>query len=146
MPRKKPLKEFTPPDNVLIIYSGGNKNFDQDTIKESFVQRVIGPHVLRHNQKNALLFIDSAPCHKPSGVKTKLNQFNIDLEMIPPRMTGLVQPADVSWFRSVKAVYKKNWTNWYSYNDHAFTKSGNLKSPGYVNVSFEFILIKIVCI
>ena len=76
-------------------------------MKESFVQRVIGPHLLRHNQKNALLFIESAPGHKPSGVKTKLNQFNTDLEMIPPRMTVLVQPADVRWFRSVKAVYKK---------------------------------------
>ena len=51
-------------------------------------------------------------------------------------MTSLVQPADVSWFKSIKADYCNRWTNWFTSNDIAFTKEGNLKSPGYTNVSF----------
>ena len=129
------MKNYTPPDNVLIIYNGNKNSFDQNTIKDGFIQRVLGPHVMIHNQRKSLLFLDNATCHKTADVKTKLDEFKIDLEMIPPRMTGLVQPADVGWFRSIKAHYIRKWSNWYSTKDHAFTKAGNLKSPGYINVS-----------
>ena len=124
----------------MVIYNGHNSSFDQENIKDCFIQRVIGPHVLRENQTNSVLFLDNAPCHKTLSVKEKLDEFKIKLEMIPPRMTRLVQPADVSWFRSIKSEYHKQWTNWYINNDHAFTKAGNLKSPGYINVgAFNFI-------
>ena len=58
--------------------------------------------------------------------------------MVPARMTGLVQPADVGWFKSIKASYHRSWTDWYCNNDHAFTAAGNLKSPGYVNVNIAY--------
>lgn len=107
---------------------------NQSTIKDCFIKRLIGPHVLRQNQSKSLLFLDNATCHTTPSVRKKLNNFKIKLEMIPPRMTGIVQPADVGWMKSIKAEYHRKWTNWYIHNDHAFTKAGNLKSPGYVNV------------
>ena len=58
IPRKRPLKDFAPPDNVLVVYNGNKKTFDSDTINSCFIQRVIGPHVLRHNHEKSLLYID----------------------------------------------------------------------------------------
>ena len=115
-------------------YSGSKKTFIQDTIKDNFIQRILGPEVLSQNHKKSVLYLDNATCHTTVGVKSKLEEFNIQLQMVPARMTGLVQPADVGWFKSIKAGYYRSWTDWYCNNDHAFTAAGNLKSPGYVNV------------
>jgi hypothetical protein len=120
----------------LVVYNGYKKTFDSNTINNCFIQRVLGPHVLRQNQLKSLIFLDSAPCHRTASVKSKFEEFKINLQLLPPRMTSLVQPADVSWFKSIKASYSRSWTSWFTSNDIAFTKEGNLKSPGYANVSF----------
>ena len=78
-----------------------------NTINSCFIQRVIRPHVFRQNLK-------PAPYHKKASVKTNLDQFNINLQFFPLRMTRLVQPADVSWFKSIKSEYCKKWTTWYT--------------------------------
>jgi len=57
------------------------------------------PHIMRHNQTKPLLFLDSAPCHKTTQVQDALEENNIDYELIPPRMTNLVQPQDVSFIK-----------------------------------------------
>ncbi|CAF1007838.1 unnamed protein product [Brachionus calyciflorus] len=43
VPRKRPLKDFNPPQNVVIIYKP-NGTFDSETIKTDFLQRVFLPH------------------------------------------------------------------------------------------------------
>ena len=70
VPRKTPLKNFTTPDNVIIVYSGSKKTFDQNTIKDCFIQRLLGPEVLRQNHKKSVLYLDNATCHTTSGVKS----------------------------------------------------------------------------
>jgi len=47
-------------------------------------------------------------------------------------MTDLIQPADVSWFSSIKKGYNKYWNDWYISSNKTYTASGNMKSPGYV--------------
>ncbi len=41
------------------------------------------------------LIIDSARCHKTVKVRDKCRELNIKHFLIPPRLTGLLQPADV---------------------------------------------------
>lgn len=69
IPRKKPLKKFNPPANVVLAYTGSKSTFNQEVINEQFVDRVILPNMLRGKQGKALLYIDSAPCHKTKSVK-----------------------------------------------------------------------------
>ena len=130
MPRKKPLRDFVPPTNCLVVYKSKG-TVDSDIICESFLQRILVPHILRKNIKNPILLLDQAKCDMSLRVKLKLAENNIRLELVPPRMTGIVQPADVCWFSSLKKHYHRLWSEWFQNDPKAFTKSGNLKSPGY---------------
>ena len=58
---------------------------------------------------------------------------NLGIEdiLIPPRMTPAFQPADVSWFKSLKGEYHNKWNDWYLNSPKSFTAKNNLKSPGY---------------
>lgn len=46
----------------------------------------------------------------------------------------MLQPADVSWMRSLKVAYYEKWTAWMRNSPRSFTASGNLRSPGYVKI------------
>jgi hypothetical protein len=82
VPRKKPLKNFTPPENVIIVYSGSKKSFNQDTIKDSFIQRILSPEVLRQNHKKSVLYLDNATCHTTVGVKSKLENVKMYINVL----------------------------------------------------------------
>lgn len=89
-----------------------------------------------------LILLDAYGTHvKFVQEKGKLyEQKNVYLKIIPPKMTGLLQPLDVTVNRS----FQQNYND--LYNDHltaainskdesARTKSGNVKMPGYQQVS-----------
>jgi hypothetical protein len=133
VPRATELPNFTPPDNVLVIYKS-NATFNSDVINDVFLNRIIVPHVQRFNLQNSTVFLDSAPCHKTDTVKQKFTEAGIVRELIPPRFTNLLQPADVSWFASLKKRLHERWTNWYVNDEKSFTKQQNLRSPGYANI------------
>jgi hypothetical protein len=63
------------------------------------------------------------------GLVEKFSQHNISIEFIPPRLNNLLQPADV--FVSLKDAYRQERTNWFIFDDKAFTRYGNLRNPGY---------------
>jgi hypothetical protein len=46
-------------------------------------------------------------------------------------MTGLLQPADVSWMRPLKLKFRDRWHNWLINEPRSLTKHGNWRSPGY---------------
>jgi hypothetical protein len=99
IPRKTPLPNYIPPNNVIVHYKENSNTFDSDVISNGVLQRIIYPQILVNNQKNPLLIMDSAPCHKTKEVREKCEEFGINLLLIPPRMTQLVQPCDVSIFK-----------------------------------------------
>ena len=130
IPRKKELKNFSVPSNVVLVYkpSGtfNSKVFQNDVIRRSFL-----PFIMQNRQKKPILYLDSAPCHTCSETLKFLEDLNIEYSFIPPRLTSLVQPADVCWLKSFKKHYYEKWSNWFL-NDHkSFTKNCNLKSPGF---------------
>ena len=46
-------------------------------------------------------------------------------------MTNILQPADVCWFRSIKAQFNTKWNEWIINEDKTYTAHGNPRSPGY---------------
>ena len=59
--------------------------------------------------------------------------------LVPPRTTAFCQPADLMWIRELKKKYHAKWSSWWLSDTKAFTKAGNLKSPGYVRAMRWFI-------
>lgn len=78
-----------------------------------------------------LLIIDSAGYHLTSKVKKICDELNIKLLFIPPRLTRLLQPADVCWFASLKKQYHKLWNHWFIHGEKTITRFDNVRSPGY---------------
>jgi len=134
IPRVNPLKNYTVPSNVIVYYKKGSKTFDSNVITEGVIRRALFPHLLRNNLKRPLLFIDSAPCHLTTQVRDELNHHNIDTIVVPPRMTNLLQPLDVSIMKSFKSKYHAKWTDWYLNSDKSFTRNGNMRSPPYATI------------
>ena len=50
---------------------------------------------------------------------------------IPAGLTGLLQPADVCWFKNLKVIYIKYWNIWFETGKKYLTKHGNVCGPGY---------------
>ena len=91
-------------------------------------------HVLRSGFNNAVLLWDNAPCHLTAEVKENLDKSKVTPIMVPPRMTGLLQPADVCWFRSFKLAFRREYMDWFVNEPKTFTKFENMRSPSYVSV------------
>lgn len=135
IPRKNPLKApFKCPDSVVILYKPKSKTFDTNIMKGSFLQNIIRPYMLRHNKSRVLLHLDNSPVHKRSDLLSAFKQNGVEVSYFPARMTSLLQPADVGWFRSLKAQYHSKWQEWYLSSPKSFTTASNLKSPGYAKV------------
>lgn len=107
-------------------------------ISEQFLQRILLPNILRKDQKNPVLFLDQATCHTARMTREEFARNNVGLQFIPKRMTGLLQPPDVSWFSSMKRQYQRLWTDWLVSGEHGVTKNGNLIGPGYERVNLKF--------
>ena len=134
LPRKKPLNNFQCPDNVIIHYQKGTNSFTAAVMNDVYLTRIFSPHIRRRDHKHAQLFLDQAPYHKARSVVDKFKNEDINIHFIPACLTDLLQPADVGWFHTVRCEYRNKWTGWYITSAKAWTKQGNLKSPGYALV------------
>jgi len=133
LPRKKPLKNWVPPNNVEIVY-GTKGTFNESIISDHFIPKVL---VDFKNQKclhRLNLIFDQAPCHTTARAKASFNNASVNLNWVPKRMTSILQPADVAWMRPLKVAYFKKWNDWLINAPISYTQAGNRKSPGYALV------------
>jgi hypothetical protein len=63
------------------------------------VAEIVQPYMTGDQIGKSAILLDSARFHNTKSVKEKLDQLSIKKISVPPRMTNLLQPADVSWFR-----------------------------------------------
>ena len=82
-----------------------------------------------------LLVFDSARSHISNLVKTFLHAKGILFAVIPGGLTGLLQPADVVWFKQLKADLTVSIDEWKSNDGHFFTRGGNVKPPTNADLS-----------
>jgi hypothetical protein len=130
IPRKTPLPNFQPPPNVCIIYKQ-SATFDQHVICQ-YLDTIIKPYMISKDFDKLAILLDSAKCHSTAPVMNKLKELNVLKVQIPARMTNLLQPADVCWFRTLKQKYYVLWNTWFLLGNHTFTRNDNARSPGYV--------------
>ncbi|RNA01384.1 pogo transposable element with KRAB domain isoform X2, partial [Brachionus plicatilis] len=124
IPRTNELENYTPPANIRILYKS-TTTFNEDTICE-YLETIMS------NRKGSFLYLDSARCHITTSVKDMFNRLDLEQFIIPPRMTNILQPADVSWFAKVKKADCAKWSQWSRNSPKTYTIHGNSKSPGYV--------------
>ena len=126
IPRKNEFSDYTPPDNVEVMYKGSqDSTFDESVVIE-YLKRIVLSYKLGRRLDKVLLIVDSARCHLTKNVKDYCEQNSIILQYIPPRFTNLLQPADVCWFSSIKKKYSEKWTDWFLFEE----KTYNARSPG----------------
>lgn len=119
------MENFQPPDNVCVIYN----------TKATFNEEIICYYLSMAfaDKPNSVLIYDSARCHLTNSVAARARELGISRVIIPPRTTNLLQPADVSWFATIKRAYCSRWTEWAVNEPKSTTAAGNTRSPGYVN-------------
>ncbi len=129
IPRKKPLKNFVPPKNVRVVYATSG-TFNYSVINEAFIQGVLNHYMHIGDFKKLHLVIDQATCHTSKETQNCLAQHNIKVLYVPKR-TSYLQPADISWMRTLKAAYHVRWNNWMMNEPHTVTAQGNIRSPDF---------------
>ncbi len=139
IPRKNPLKKLCCPSNVVIVSNSKSQTFDTEVIQNIFIRQILLPHMGRHKKQRILLHLDNSPVHKRKDIMEIFRANSIEVSYLPARMTSLLQPADVGWFRSLKSQYHKRWQVWYLNAPKAFTSRHILKSPGYFGY-FYYVL------
>ena len=83
----------------MIVVYGTHGIFNDNIIPEASLTRVIEPYMSEKQVPHLYLFIDHAHCQLTGKVKTSLTARNIKAELIPKRLTNLLQPDDVAWMR-----------------------------------------------
>jgi hypothetical protein len=133
VPRKTELSNYEPPENVVLVYKTG-ATFDQYQVAD-YLDLVIKKFINNRRLETGkfTMFIDSAKCHLTQTVSAKYSEINVNRMFIPPRMTNLLQPADVAWFANIKKAYNSKWCEWFMTADKTYTKNNNMRSPGYAN-------------
>ena len=76
LPRVTPLPNYTPPDNVIVLYKSSG-SFDESVI-QSYLSSVVKSYMLQHSFEKCQLYIDHATCHTTQKVKETSTSLNID--------------------------------------------------------------------
>ena len=130
IPRKKPLKDFVCPANIVIVY-GTKGNFNSQVMVENFMPAILDPYIVRKRLNKLYLLLDQAPCHLTAQVQAAFQQRPIKHKYVTKRGTNMLQPADVAWMHVFKLGYFNKWQQWMINEPKSFTPAGNLRSPGY---------------
>jgi hypothetical protein len=144
--KKVPKKEKFPTGIHIMVSSKGSVNTDlmNDWRTSVYAKRPGGLFLNCHTKRSngpkfrTLLVIDSATPHRNIGFKKSMAKYNdTKVEIIPSGMTPLIQPADLSWNRSVKSSIKRQWSEWMAAPKDSIelNKSGAIKRPSYALVA-----------
>lgn len=67
IPRKNPLKDFTPPSNVRVVY-GTSGTFNHKIIEEQFLTRMVKQYRINHDLTKVHLVWDQSTSHTSKEV------------------------------------------------------------------------------
>jgi transposase-like protein len=130
IPRANPIPNLQVPANIMVIFRKSG-TFNTEVMMQNYIDQILRPHLMKNGIKDPVVFLDKAPCHRKLALIDYCAKHGIKIMHIPAHLTGLLQPADVSWLRTIKLGYENCWTQWFQKDPMAFSKFGNLMSPGY---------------
>ena len=82
-----------PPDVVVRMNKDG---WMTEELMIDWLDTIWGQRIIEHGKKRSLFVVDSLRGHLTQSVKSKCEEQNLTLAVIPGRLTSLVQPLDVS--------------------------------------------------
>lgn len=83
-----------------------------------------------------LLVMDRHASHVHESTKAALKtRHNTAVQLIPPGMTCVLQPVDVSWNKSMKSKVRAMWDEWLEQGEQEFTRTGKRKRARYDTVA-----------
>ncbi len=86
--------------------------FDETTMLD-WVNKVLKPYVATAPVVIIpILFLDSFKVHLLGSIADAIQGLGVELEIIPPGCTGLVQPIDIGINKPFKANMRKIYTEW----------------------------------
>ena len=92
-----------------------------------WVNKIVTPYRLSNGWDSIYLIYDSAKCHLTPSVRTHLDKNNVLLTEVKPRLTNLIQPADVVLFAPYKKSYHFAWNDWFINAPKSYTCHGKFK-------------------
>ena len=94
------------PANMHLSHS--KSGWNNGVIFLEYITDVYHPHIIKQNIKlPVILFVDGHSSHVTLDVYDKCEELKIMLVRLLPNATYLMQPADVSCFKSLKVIWKK---------------------------------------
>jgi hypothetical protein len=144
--KKVPKKERFPKGIKIMVSAKGSVNGDlMNEWRTSVYKGRPGGYFFNFRLKRTngpkyrtLLAIDAATPHRSNQFKKLMaKHHDTRVEIIPSGMTPLLQPADLSWNRSVKSSVKKQWSEWMGSpkDPKELNKKGIAKRPAYALVA-----------
>ena len=84
----------------------------------------------------ALLILDRHASHLHRDVLSAMSQQHQTRALfVPPGMTPILQPCDVSWNKPFKDAMRRKWKTWLVEGEKEYTRAGNRRSASYKQVA-----------
>jgi hypothetical protein len=84
-----------------------------ETLMLTWIEQSLAPHVANAPDGIIpLLFLDSFSVHLMGSVHRAINDLGVEVVMIPPHCTGVVQPVDVGYNKPFKGLIRDQYEEW----------------------------------
>lgn len=103
-------------------YNRSKNGWFDSQIFEDWFFKIPYPYLRRLGGKKIMIG-DNLSSHLSINVIKKCEEANIEFKFLPPHSTHLCQPLDVSYFRPLKAIWRKRLTEWKLKNKGVLPKS-----------------------
>ena len=120
----RPAAELAKIPGAVVAYS--RNGWMNEELTKDWISRAWG--LLSFNQR--LLVWDAYKCHITDAVISHAQKTaKTDVSIIPGGLTRHLQPADVSWNKSFKQVYKALYNEWMATGEKLYTTAANMHAP-----------------
>ena len=99
------LKRLPKVNNKCIVDVTKTGMFSEEIMKNYIREIIIKRPLTNFNREPTLLIIDSYASHAKLQESKYLEKYNISIVLIPPKLTGLLQPLDVAINRSFQELH-----------------------------------------
>jgi hypothetical protein len=109
--RELPQSKFC---DQLVLAAQPNAWQDEENLND-WVDGVLVPHIQQKAAGTPVkLFLDQFSAHETDGLKARMDELGVQLELIPAGCTWLLQPVDVGIGKPFKDCLRAKWWEWMS--------------------------------
>ena len=96
-----------------LTYRCQEKAWFDEQVMVDWVDEILTPYVANVPRGIVpIILLDDFTVHKTGRVVGMIQRLGVEVEFIPPGCTGMVQPVDVGYNKSLKANVRKQYREW----------------------------------